>query len=197
MASDASPALPTTPAAAADTVTCRGERFRRYLAADAIQERIRALGEEISADYEGQTPILIGVLNGAFVFMADLMRALTIDCEADFLKLSSYGAKKVSSGDVTELKKVDANLDGRHVVIVEDIVDTGQSMAFMLEAMQQRFDTASLRTATLLHKPEAMQVEVPLDYVGFEIPDLFVIGYGMDYGQVARNLPHIYILDED
>ncbi len=181
---------------AGDFVICRGERFRRYLSREAIRERTQALGQAISRDYAGKKPIFIGVLNGAFIFLADLMRAVEVECEVDFMKLSSYGALKVSSGEVTQLKKIDADLEGRDVIIVEDIVDTGHSMAFILEGMEAA-RPASLRVATLLHKPEATEVDVRLDYVGFEIPDLFVIGYGLDYGQLARNLPDIYILDEE
>lgn len=178
-----------------ETIRCRGERFRRYLDADMIHERIAELGTSISQAYAGKTPILISVLNGAFMFTADLMRAIDIDCEVDFMKLSSYGDEKVSSGQVHELKKIDANLDGRHVIVVEDIVDTGLSMEFILDRLGA-YQPASLRVATLLHKPGSTEVDLELDYVGFEIPDLFVIGYGLDYGQIARNLPDIYILDE-
>jgi len=177
------------------TIECQGERFRRYLAADTIQARIREIGAAIDRDYAGKIPILIGVLNGAFMFIADLMRAVDIDCEIDFMKLSSYGAAKVSSGEVTELKKIDANLEGRHVIVVEDIVDTGLSMEYIMKRMALH-DPASVRVATLLHKPDSTEVDLDLDYVGFEIPNLFVIGYGLDYGQIARNLPDIYILDE-
>ena len=176
------------------SILCRGERFVPYLTGSVIRARIAELGAEISAEYAGKTPILIGVLNGAFVFISDLMRALTIDCEVDFFKLSSYGAAKVSSGNVRELKRVDAQLEGRHVLVVEDIVDTGQSMRYMLDAIGE-LNPASLRVVTLLDKPEARQVDVPLDYVGFRIPNLFVLGYGLDYGQLARNLPDLYILD--
>lgn len=181
----------------AETVTCRGERFRLYLDADTIDARVREIGHAIDAAYDGKRPILIGVLNGAFLFLADLMRAITIDCEVDFLKLSSYGAEKMSSGTVTELKKIDANLEGRHIIVVEDIVDTGLSMQFIMDLMQE-LNPASLKTATLLHKKAATNpdLDLQLDYVGFEIDNLFVIGYGLDYGQLGRNLPAIYILDE-
>ncbi|MEM1043387.1 MAG: hypoxanthine phosphoribosyltransferase [Bacteroidota bacterium] len=181
----------------ADTVTCQGERFRLYLDADTISARVQAIGRAIDAEYDGKRPILIGVLNGAFLFLADLMRAITIDCEVDFLKLSSYGAEKVSSGTVTELKKIDADLEGRHIIVVEDIVDTGLSMQFITDLMAD-LRPASVRTATLLHKKEATnpELDLRLDYVGFEIENLFVIGYGLDYGQLGRNLPAIYILDE-
>ncbi len=180
----------------AETVTVRGERFRLYLDPDAIAARVGAMGRAISADYDGKRPILIGVLNGAFLVLADLLRAVTVDCEVDFLKLSSYGAEKVSSGTVTELKKIDAELEGRHVIVVEDIVDTGLSMQFITEKMRE-LSPASVKTATLLHKTAAARpdLDLRLDYVGFEIEDLFVIGYGLDYGQLGRNLPAIYILD--
>jgi hypoxanthine phosphoribosyltransferase len=185
------PAPPTE-----SVVTVQGERFRRYLSADRIQERVAEMGRTIARDYADTTPILVSVLNGAFMFTADLMRALDIDCEIDFIKLSSYGDAKVSSGEVHELKSVDADLDGRDVLIVEDIVDTGLSMEFMKDRLRE-YNPASLRAATLLHKPRATEPDLRLDYVGFRIPNLFVIGYGLDYGQLARNLSDIYILDED
>jgi hypoxanthine phosphoribosyltransferase len=179
-----------------ETITCRGERFRIYLDREAIQQRIDALGQTISTDFAGKKPILIGVLNGAFMFIADLMRAIDIDCEIDFIKLSSYGAEKVSSGQVEELKWIDADLEGRHVIVVEDIVDTGLSMKYLMDRMDENAP-ASIRTVTLLHKYESTEKDVQLDYVGFRIPNLFVIGYGLDYGQIARNLPDIYVLDGD
>ncbi|MGI9175144.1 MAG: hypoxanthine phosphoribosyltransferase [Rhodothermales bacterium] len=181
---------------ATNTITCRGERFRLYLSQDEIQGRVKALGQQIAEDYKDEKPILIGVLNGAFMFLADLMRAIPIDCEVDFWKLSSYGDRKVSSGEVEELKKVDADLKGRHVILVEDIVDTGLSMQYMLDVLAE-VEPTSVRVATLLHKHEATEHDVRLDYVGFRIPNLFVIGYGLDYGQLARNLPAIYLLDEE
>ena len=184
------PAQPTD-----QTVTCRGDRFRLYLDSDRIRERIAEIGRQISDEYEGKTPILISVLNGAFMFTADLMRTIDIDCEVDFIKLSSYGDEKVSSGQVRELKSVDATLDGRDVIVVEDIVDTGLSMQFMMNRLDD-YNPKSVRVATLLHKPASTEPDLTLDYVGFEIPDLFVIGYVLDYGQIARNLPDIYILDE-
>lgn len=177
-------------------VHCRGERFSVFLGRETIQRRVAEIGRQISVDYDGTVPILIGVLNGSFMFLADLMREITIECEVDFWKLSSYGAKKVSSGQVRELKKVDADLHGRHVIIVEDIVDTGLSMDYILDRIRA-YDPASMRVATLLHKAEATEVDVQLDYVGFRIPNRFVIGYGLDYGQLARNLPEIYVLDDE
>jgi hypoxanthine phosphoribosyltransferase len=183
-------------APAPDAVTCRGERFKLYLSEEQIQTRILEIGQQIATDYADLgVPILIGVLNGAFMFTADLMRAIPADSEVDFYKLSSYGERKVSSGQVTELKNVDAKLEGRHVIVVEDIVDTGLSMKYVLDQIAA-LNPASLRSVTLLRKPEAAKVEVDVDYVGFDIDNLFVIGYGLDYGQLARNLRAIYILDE-
>jgi hypoxanthine phosphoribosyltransferase len=177
------------------TVIIRGERFRKYLTSETLNSRTLEIGQQISADYEGKKPILIGVLNGAFIFLADLMRSIQIDCEVDFLKLSSYGAQKISSGEVKELKHIDATITGRHVIVVEDIVDTGLSMEFILAKLAVD-KPASLKVATLLHKFEATKVDVQLDYVGFRIKNHFVVGYGLDYGQVGRNLADIYILEE-
>jgi hypoxanthine phosphoribosyltransferase len=186
-----------TPAPSTETrVTVQGERFRRYLSAERIQDRIAEMGDTITRDYAHTTPILVSVLNGAFMYTADLMRAIDTDCEIDFIKLSSYGDAKVSSGEVHELKSVDADLAERDVLIVEDIVDTGLSMEFIKRRLQEH-NPASLRVATLLHKPTATEPDLTLDYVGFRIPDLFVIGYGLDYGQLARNLADIYILDAE
>jgi len=177
------------------TVIIRGERFRKYLTAETLRSRTLEIGKQISKEYEGKKPILIGVLNGAFIFLSDLMRTIDIDCEVDFMKLSSYGAKKISSGEVKELKHIDADIKGRHVIVVEDIVDTGLSMEFIL-AQMVKDEPASIKVATLLHKFEATKVDVPLDYVGFRIKNHFVVGYGLDYGQVGRNLADIYVLED-
>ena len=188
---------PVPALAAPSHVVCRGERFRLYLDEETIRRRVGEMGRQIAAEYADidSPPILIGILNGAYMFTADLMRAIPIDCEVDFYKLSSYGEKKVSSGAVSERKGSDADLSGRHVIVVEDIVDTGLSMRYILDRVEEHAP-ASVRAATLLHKPAATRVTVPLDYVGFEIDNLFVIGYGLDFGQLARNLPAIYILDD-
>ncbi len=177
-------------------VHCNGEQFRIYLTQEEIQECVRKLGQKITRDYAEKRPIFIGVLNGAFVFLADLMRHVTIPCEIDFLKLSSYGDEKVSSGQVTELKEIDAEIEGRHVILVEDIVDTGLSINFLIEKLK-RSNPASLATVTLLHKTEKTRHDVKLDYVGFRIPSLFVLGYGLDFAQEGRNLAQIYILDKN
>lgn len=196
MSTTSTSSLSGAPKTAGTAITCHGEPFRLYIDGDQIQERVREMGAEISRDYNGRTPILIGVLNGAFVFTADLMRAMEIDCEVDFLKLSSYGAEKVTTGQVHQLKRIDADIEDRHIIIVEDIVDTGHSMRFIVDAMT-KYNPASVAVATFLHKREATVVDLELDYVGFEIPNKFVVGYGLDYGQVGRNLAGIYIEDPD
>lgn len=176
------------------SIEINGERFRVYLDRETICRRVRDLAEAISRDYEGRIPIFIGVLNGAFIFLADLMRHMTIECEVDFLKLSSYGAARITSGQVTELKRIDADIEGRHVIVVEDIVDTGLSMDWIMEHLAEH-RPASLATAVLLHKPDASRTRVSLDYVGFRIENKFVVGYGLDYAQVGRGLPDLYMLD--
>lgn len=176
------------------SIEINGERFRIYLDRQTIERRVRDLGEAISRDYAGRCPIFIGVLNGAFIFLADLMRHVSIDCEVDFMKLSSYGAARITSGDVTELKRIDADIEGRHVIVVEDIVDTGLSMDWIMEHLAEH-RPASLATAVLLHKPDASRTRVSLDYVGFRIENKFVVGYGLDYAQVGRHLADLYMLD--
>ena len=178
-----------------NSVRCKGERFEVLFDEETISKRVRKLGKQISKAFKNRKPILVGVLNGSFMFLGDLMRAIDIECEVDFMKLSSYGAQKVSSGHVKELKAIDADIEDRHVIVVEDIVDSGVSMHYILEHLET-LKPASLSVATLLHKPEATRKKVHLDYVGFSIPNLFVIGYGLDYGQLGRNLPAIYIQAE-
>lgn len=179
-----------------ETVTCNGETFKIYLTDDELQERVTELGNELVEKYKGKNPIFIGVLNGAYIFLSDLMRQVDIPCEVDFLKLSSYGDEKVSSGEVTDLKDIDADIEGRHVILVEDIVDTGLSMNYLVDKLQKK-NPESIATVSLLHKTEATHHDVQLDYVGFRIPTLFVLGYGLDYAQEGRNLAQIYILDGD
>lgn len=178
-----------------ETVVCNGDSFSIYLTQEEINDRVAELGKQLNVDYEDKHPIFIGVLNGAFIFLSDLMRHVEIPCEVDFLKLSSYGDEKVSSGEVTDLKDIDADIEGRHVILVEDIVDTGLSMKYLVNKLQKK-NPDSIKTVTLLHKKEATHHDVQLDYIGFEIPTLFVLGYGLDYAQEGRNLSQIYILDK-
>ena len=177
-----------------DSVTIRNDRFIPYITAAEIQERIGVLAARIGEELEGKNPIFICVLNGAFMFFADLVRMVNIECEVDFIKLSSYGEKKISSGDVELVKDLNCEIEGRHIVLVEDIVDTGASIDFMKKWIGRK-NPASMKIVTLLHKPASTQIDHVLDYVGFEIPPRFVVGFGLDYAQKARNLPAIYILD--
>ena len=178
-----------------EKVNINGEQFRVYLTQEEIQQRLKQLGQQISQDYSDKKPIFIGVLNGAYIFLADIMRYVNIPCEVDFLKLSSYGDEKVSSGEVHDLKNIDADIKGRHVILIEDIVDTGLSMNYLYSKLS-RLEPASLSIATLLHKQDATKHDVKIRYTGFKIPDLFVLGYGLDYAPEGRNLGQIYILEE-
>ena len=177
-----------------ESIVVKDERFVPFISKEQIDARISLMGKQLDKDYKDLNPIFIGVLNGSFIFLADLMRHVQIPCEVDFVKLSSYGDQKVSTGNVTTLKKVDARLEGRHIILVEDIVDTGLSMNYMLDQMKVH-KPASLAVITLLHKKEATVHPVSLDYVGFDIPNAFVLGYGLDYAQQGRNLGQIYILE--
>jgi hypoxanthine phosphoribosyltransferase len=174
-----------------ETITINKQRFSVYLSEAVIQARVRELGAEINRDYAGKTPILIGVLNGAFIFLSDLIRHVTIDCEVDFFKLSSYGDAKISSGNVRLLKDLNCQIDGRDILIVEDIVDSGLSVDF-IEKLIGAHNPRSLKIISLLYKKDALKINVKIDYIGFSIPNYFVIGYGLDYAQRARNLPAIY-----
>lgn len=179
-----------------ESVVCNGSLFRLYITKKQLDERIAELGEQLNRDYKDKKPIFIGILNGAFIFLADLMRHVSIPCEVDFFKLSSYGDEKVSSGHVTERKDLDADVAGRHIILIEDIVDTGLSMKYMVDRIKEK-DPASVSVVTLLHKPDATKHYVSVDYVGFQIPTLFVLGYGMDYAQEGRNLAQIYVIEDE
>jgi hypoxanthine phosphoribosyltransferase len=161
-----------------------------------LQSRIVELGEEISNDYAGRDLLLVGVLKGAVFFMADLMRSLSVPCEVDFMAISSYGAETDSSGVVRILKDLDIPLQGRDVLIVEDIIDSGLTLSYLMRNLRAR-DPASLEVCALLTKPGRREIEVPVKYVGFEIPNRFVIGYGLDYAERYRNLRYVGVLNED
>ncbi len=163
---------------------------------ETLQARIRELGVEISRDYAGRDLLLVGVLKGAVFFMADLMRELTIPCEIDFMAISSYGAGTDSSGVVRILKDLDLNISGRHVLVVEDIIDSGLTLSYLVRTLSAR-KPATVEICALLTKPERREVAVPVRYVGFEIPNEFVIGYGLDYAERYRNLPHVAVLHPD
>jgi len=161
---------------------------------EALQQRVTELGEEISHDYAGRDLLLVGVLKGAVFFMADLMRHLTIPCEIDFMAISSYGDSTDSSGVVRILKDLDINIEGRHVLVVEDIIDSGLTLSYLIRNLEAR-EPATLEICALLTKPERREIDVPVRYVGFEIPNRFVIGYGLDFAERYRNLPYVGVLD--
>ncbi|MGQ0572498.1 MAG: hypoxanthine phosphoribosyltransferase [Armatimonadota bacterium] len=160
---------------------------------EVLQDRIRELGRRIAVDYNDKDPLLVGILTGAFVFLADLLRAISIPCQVDFMATASYGAGTESSGIVRILKDLDQSIEGRHVLIVDDIIDTGLTMDYLLETLKARYP-ASLRVCALLDKRPRRRREVAIDFKGFEIPDKFVIGYGLDYAGRYRNLPYIAVL---
>jgi hypoxanthine phosphoribosyltransferase len=160
---------------------------------DELEHRIRELGAEISRDYAGREVLLVGVLKGAVFFLADLMRQLEIECEVDFMAVSSYGASTDSSGVVRILKDLDAPIEGRDVLIVEDIVDSGLTLSYLFRMLRAR-GPASLEVCALLTKPQRREIDLPIRYVGFEIPNRFAIGYGLDYAERFRNLPYVAVL---
>jgi hypoxanthine phosphoribosyltransferase len=170
-----------------------GDVFVPMISERRIKTRIRELARKISKDYRGRVPVFIGILNGSFIFFADLIREITIDCEVDFLKLSSYGDAKISSGDVRLLKDLNCQVGGRDIIIVEDIVDSGLSMQYIHDLITRQ-NPASFKVVTLLYKPKSVKTNVQLEYVGFTIPPDFVVGYGLDYAQRERNLKSIYKL---
>jgi len=172
------------------------ESYSILISEEQIHERLLSLGEELSKVYEGSIPILIGVLNGGFIFLADLIRRMNIDCEIDFLRISSYGDGKESSGHIKVLKPLSADIKGRNVVVVEDIVDSGLSVQFLLK-MLSAFEPATLKVVTLLRKKARMKIDVPVDFIGFDIEDKYVIGYGLDDRQIKRNLRAIYIVGNE
>jgi hypoxanthine phosphoribosyltransferase len=160
-----------------------------------LQRRVVELGAEISRDYAGRDLVMIGVLKGALLFIADLMRQLTVTCEVDFMAVSSYGSSTDSSGVVRILKDLDAPIEGRDVLIVEDIIDSGLTLQYLLRNLRAR-SPGSLEVCALLTKPARRRVELPIRYVGFEIPNRYVIGYGLDYAQRYRNLSFVAALNE-
>jgi len=166
---------------------------RILISEEQIQQRVRELARQIEADYQGRDLLMVGLLKGAVNFMVDLTRAMQRPVAIDFMAVSSYGASTESSGIVRILKDLDESIEGKHVLIVEDIVDTGLTLKYILELLRRR-GPASLRVCTLLNKVERRLVDLPLDYVGFDVPNEFVIGYGLDYNQIYRNLPYIGVL---
>lgn len=170
--------------------------MRELLSEQMIQTRVRELASEIRRDYEGKKPLLIGILKGSFVFLSDLIRELNMDLEVDFMATSSYGDATTSSGVVALTKDLDVAIEGRDVIIVEDIVDTGLTLSYLCRTLDQRLPS-SLAVCALLDKSARRETEVQVDYCGFDIEDGFVVGYGIDYAQKFRHLPHIAIIEEE
>lgn len=163
---------------------------------EELAKRIKELGQQISKDYEGKDLMLVGVLKGSVPFMADLLREITIHCTMDFMAVSSYGSSTQSSGVVRILKDLDSNIENKHILIVEDIIDTGYTLKYLIGNLKSR-KPADLQVCCLLDKPDRRKVDLGIKYVGFKIPDAFVIGYGLDYAEKYRNLPFIGILKRE
>lgn len=170
------------------------KQFSVFIQQGTIQQRIKEIAAEIDAEYAGKKPLFIGILNGSFIFAADLFRYLTIEAEISFIKLASYKGTSTTGHVVTAIG-MEETLEDRHVIIIEDIIDTGKTLHSFLPEIHHRH-AASVKIATFLSKPEARKHEVPIDYVGFEIPNKFVVGYGLDYDGLGRNLPDLHQLAE-
>ena len=175
-------------------VKIKDKTFKTSISDQEIKEQIKRVAAQISSDMEGKNPLLLGVLNGSFIFAADLMRAITIPCEISFVKLASYQGT-ISTGKVHEVLGINEDLTNRHVIIVEDIVDTGRTMKQMVESLGTR-NPASIHICTLFVKPDKLEEDLNIDYSCFSIPNDFIVGYGLDYDQQGRNLPEIYSLVE-
>ncbi len=175
-------------------ITVHDKVFIPFLSKAEIQQRVHELAEMINAEYAGKKPLLLGVLNGSFIFAADLIRELTIEAEISFIKLVSYKGTS-STGNVVTAIGLEENLHGRHVIIVEDIIDTGKTMSAFLPEIHHRHPE-SVKIAVFLTKPDALQYDIKADYTAFEIQNKFVVGYGLDYDGLGRNLPELYILND-
>ena len=176
-----------------DILRINGDMFEPFITEEQIRKRIRELAASINTDYAGKVPIFIGVLNGSFIFLSDLIREVTVDCEIDFFQLSSYGEAKISSGRITLLKDLNCQVFGRDIIVVEDVVDSGLTIAFIKKIIEKE-NPKSLKFVSLLMKKGISKLDFPVEYIGFEIPPDFVIGYGLDYAQKVRNLKSIYRL---
>jgi hypoxanthine phosphoribosyltransferase len=177
------------------TIKIKDKTFETSIPEVAIKQRVKELAQTISKDMDGKNPLLIGVLNGAFIFAADLIREMTIPCEISFVKLASYQGT-TSTGKVQEVLGINENLSGRHIIIVEDIVDTGRTMKQMVESLGTR-NPASISICTLFVKPDKLEEPLDIAYAAFSIPNDFILGYGLDYDQAARGLKEIYTLVEE
>lgn len=173
------------------------KREKVLFSEEQIAERVKELGKELSDDYRGKTPLVVSLLRGSFVFAADLVRAMDIDLEIDFMTTASYGHNEISSGDVKVLSDIRAEVEGRDVIIVDDIIDTGNTMKAIRDYLQEK-NPKSIKSCVVLDKPSRRQADVDSEYVAFTIPDVFIVGYGLNYGDLKRNIPYIYTyVDEE
>jgi hypoxanthine phosphoribosyltransferase len=179
----------------APAIKVNGDRFVEMISERRIRAKVRELARRIDRDYRGSVPVFIGVLNGSFIFFADLVREIQVDCEIDFLKLSSYGDAKITSGNVRLLKDLNCQVEGRDIIVVEDIVDTGLSVEYIRHLIEPQ-NPKSLKVVTLLYKTDSVKPGTHVEYIGFSIPSDFVIGYGLDYAQKERNLKSVYRLQD-
>ena len=169
---------------------------RVFFSGEELQTRVRELGEQITHDYEGKSPLFVGVLKGSFVFMADLMRAVDCYCDIDFMAVSSYGSGTTTTGAVKINKDLTYNVEGRDIILIEDILDSGVTLSYLKKYIEAR-KPSSVRICTLLDKPARRKADIDADYVGFECPDAFIVGYGLDYAERYRNLPYIGVLKSE
>lgn len=160
---------------------------------EELKTRVAELGAQITADYQGKEPVIISVLRGSYIFMADLTRSIDLPCSIDFMAVSSYGKGTTSSGQVNIIKDLSDSIEGKDVLVVEDILDSGNTLSYLLEILKARH-AASIKLCTLLDKPDRRVRDIKADYVGYSVPDLFVVGYGLDYAEKYRNLPYIGVL---
>jgi hypoxanthine phosphoribosyltransferase len=167
--------------------------LKPFITESSIKDKVKELAQRINRDYEGKTPIFIGILNGSFIFLSDLIREIDVNCEIDFMKLSSYGDDKISSGQIKILKELNCQIEGRDIILVEDIVDSGLSVKYMRSLIEKEKPN-SLKIVALLFKKNVSKLDFKIDYIGFEIENEFVVGYGLDHAQKYRNLKGIYML---
>ena len=176
-----------------DPICMKNDMLKTLYSKQDLEETVARLGREITKDYQGKTPVLVAVLKGAFIFMADLVRAIEIPCTVDFMVVSSYGKSTQTSGSVKIIKDLDTNIEGKDVIIVEDILDSGITLSNLIRILNQRHP-ASIKICTLFDKPARHKVDIQVDYNGLEVPDEFIVGYGRDYAEIYRNYPEIAVL---
>ena len=176
-----------------DPICKKNDMLKTLYSKQDLEETVARLGREITKDYQGKTPVLVAVLKGAFIFMADLVRAIEIPCTVDFMVVSSYGKRTQTSGSVKIIKDLDTNIEGKDVIIVEDILDSGITLSNLIRILNQRHP-ASIKICTLFDKPARHKVDIQVDYIGLEVPDEFIGGYGLDYAEIYRNYPEIAVL---